>query len=115
MARRLTQRDRQRVGRVERPAFAGESAQGGCPDQSADLVGQPLQAANLLPVAGTVGESSLGVGNGELMAASKRVGPEVASRQGDHVRAITITSASVKSGLPPVDRRQAATFGFDCR
>jgi hypothetical protein len=59
-------------------------------------IGQPLQAANLLPVASTVGESSLGVGNGELMAASKRVGPEVASRQDDHVRAIT----SGRSRLP---------------
>ena len=51
MAGRLTQRNRQRVGRIELLALAGESAQGGCPDQPTDLIGQSLQAPNPLLIA----------------------------------------------------------------
>lgn len=84
MAGRLTQRNRQRVGRIERPALAGEPTQGGCPDQAADLIGQSLQASNPLLVAGTVGESPLSAGDDELISAFERVGSEVALHEGDH-------------------------------
>ena len=74
----LTQRDWQRIGRIEYPALPGEPAQSGLPTQSADLIGQSLQAPNPLLIAGTVGEGPLSISDDELIGAFERVGSEVA-------------------------------------